>query len=277
MGFQKEYLDLILVPSGLLIMFGYHLFLLYRILRYPETTVIGYENHNRIAWVERMMQVESSDLGLALSVISSNTSAATFLCSVSIGLSSLIGAWVGSSSHNLFANSLIYGDTSESTMSIKYISILSFFLVAFTAFVQAARYFVHTTFLITMPYTDMPVKYVQMAVTRGSYYWSVGLRALYFAVTLLLWIFGPIPMFATSVIMVMLLHIVDSNSHPLHQYKKLPLGRGRGRIMKVGQEMANVVRAVGEEMAAVGEGMTAAVRGIEQNGRQEQIGYTTST
>nr|DAD22760.1 TPA_asm: hypothetical protein HUJ06_024223 [Nelumbo nucifera] len=198
MKFEKEYLDLFLVPTGLWIMFSYHLFLLYRVLRYPQTTVIGYENHNKMAWVERMMQTETRDLGSALAVISNNTTAATFLGSMCITLSSLIGTWVAGSAQNIFVSRLIFGDTSQTTMSMKYISLLSFFLVAFVSFVQSAR---------------------------GSNFWSLGLRALYFAIILLLWIFGPIPMFAASVIMVLFLHVVDTNSLPLHQYGKPPLGQ----------------------------------------------------
>ncbi|KAM0945916.1 hypothetical protein DsansV1_C09g0089261 [Dioscorea sansibarensis] len=57
MMLDRRYIDIVLVPSGLVIMFGYHLFLLYRILKLPHTTVVGYENHNKLAWVERMMQV----------------------------------------------------------------------------------------------------------------------------------------------------------------------------------------------------------------------------
>lgn len=57
MVLQKEYLDVILVPTGLFLMIGYHLFLLYRIRKFPHTTVIGYENHNKRAWVEGLMQV----------------------------------------------------------------------------------------------------------------------------------------------------------------------------------------------------------------------------
>lgn len=53
----NEYLDVLLVPIGLLLMFGYHLFLLYRYLKCPQTTTIGYENHNKRAWVARMLQV----------------------------------------------------------------------------------------------------------------------------------------------------------------------------------------------------------------------------
>jgi hypothetical protein len=54
---SKESMDLVLVPCGLAIMVGYHLLLLYRILRHPHTTTIGYENHNKLAWVQRMAQV----------------------------------------------------------------------------------------------------------------------------------------------------------------------------------------------------------------------------
>ncbi|MBA0778787.1 hypothetical protein Gotri_006603 [Gossypium trilobum] len=123
MSFEKENLDLILVPAGLLIMFAYHLFLLYRYIHRPHTTVIGFENTDKEAWVERVLQVmitpflnsinasfiivglryrrsalkiynmaDKEAISNALTVIASNTSAATFLCSVCLTLSSLIGS-----------------------------------------------------------------------------------------------------------------------------------------------------------------------------------------
>lgn len=57
MALEKEYLDLVLVPIGLLIMFAYHLFLLYRYLHHPLTTVMGYENQDKKVWVDKIMQV----------------------------------------------------------------------------------------------------------------------------------------------------------------------------------------------------------------------------
>jgi uncharacterized membrane protein len=60
---------------------------------------------------------------------------------------------------------------------------------------------------------------VQKAVIRGSTFWSIGLRAIYFATNLLMWIFGPIPMFVTSLVMVAILNILDTNSTPLHQFQ----------------------------------------------------------
>ncbi|KAK4361151.1 hypothetical protein RND71_020103 [Anisodus tanguticus] len=217
MVFQKEYLDLLLVPSGLSIMFIYHLYLLYRYLTIPHTTIMGFENNDKRAWVERIMQsTDSKNIDTALSVLGSNNNGATFLASVSLTLSSLIGAWMANSSLN---SVLIYGDTRPETMSIKFISLLIFFLMAFACFLQSSRCFIHANYLITTPDTDIPISYVELAVIRGGEFWSLGLRALYFATTLLFWFFGPIPMFATSIGMVFLLHYLDKNTRPLHDHR----------------------------------------------------------
>ncbi|XP_042038025.1 uncharacterized protein LOC121783906 [Salvia splendens] len=211
MKYRKEYLDLILVPCGLLIMFSYHLFLLYRCLKLPHTTVIGFENNDKKIWVQKFMQSENRDVKMALDVVSANISAATFLASVSLTLSALIGAWIANNS-NIFQSELIYGDTRPATMSIKYITLLICFLLAFSCFVQSSRCFIHANYLISTPDADIATEYVELAVVRGGDFWSVGLRALYFATALLLWFFGPIPMFATSLTMVAVLHYMDSDT-----------------------------------------------------------------
>ncbi|WVY92576.1 hypothetical protein V8G54_031664 [Vigna mungo] len=210
MKFHKEYLDLILVPSGLLIMFAYHLFLLYKYINQPHTTVMGFENNDKRIWAEKR------DVSTALSVIQSNTTAATFLASVSLTLSSLIGAWIGNTPNIFFHRELIYGDTSPTTITIKYICLLTCFLLAFSCFVQSTRHFVHANYLISTPDSFVPVSSVEIAVIRGSDFWSLGLRALYFALDLLLWFFGPIPMFISSLAMVLVLNYLDSNARPLH-------------------------------------------------------------
>ncbi|KAE8724247.1 hypothetical protein F3Y22_tig00010533pilonHSYRG00064 [Hibiscus syriacus] len=58
MALEEEEVDLILVPAGLIMMLGYHLFLLYRYLHRPHTTVIGFENHDKEAWVEGVLQAD---------------------------------------------------------------------------------------------------------------------------------------------------------------------------------------------------------------------------
>ncbi|KAI3434131.1 uncharacterized protein J3R85_006936 [Psidium guajava] len=184
------------------------------------------------------MQSEKKDIGTCVQVISSNISAATFLASVSLALCSLIGAWI--SNTNFFESKLVYGDTRSTTLSIKYICLLICFLLAFSCFVQSARHFVHANYLISTPSTSIPPKSVEVAVIRGGDFWSVGLRALYFAVNLLLWFFGPIPMFVCSIFKVLFLHYLDSNTMPLieHEFD------GTQVVRKVEQRVSEMATAI---------------------------------
>ncbi|KAI3755762.1 hypothetical protein L1987_55568 [Smallanthus sonchifolius] len=240
---KEEHLDLILMPLAFSIMCVYHLFLLYRYLKHPEITAIGYENNNKNAWVRKMLLIEPKDRGFALGVLSGQLSASTSLSSISLVLCSLIGTVLGNSSNNYLTGRFIFGDTSQSTSTIKYMMILSCFLLAFACFVQTTRHFVHAGFLISMPTGDVPVECIQKAVIRGSNFWAVGLRALYFATTLLLWIFGPIPMFVGTVAAVIILHFLDMNKEPMIRYGTNKSGNGSHFLKKIEQDVHSVVES----------------------------------
>lgn len=168
-----------------------------------------------------LQEGDNKNASLALSVIASNVSAATFLSSVCLTLSSIIGA-ILTSNAKILESDFIYGDTRPATISIKYTCLLVCFLLAFSCFIQSSRCFIHATYLITIPNSNISAKQVEITVIRAGDFWSFGLRSLYFALTLLLWFFGPIPMFVSSVIMVLLLHYLDTNTTPLHQHAKHP-------------------------------------------------------
>ncbi|XP_075477386.1 uncharacterized protein LOC142518485 [Primulina tabacum] len=68
---KEDYLDFVLVPTGLLIMLGFHV------------------------W-----QIEAKERGQAVAVIGASVSAATCLASISLALSSVIRTWFGSSNRN---------------------------------------------------------------------------------------------------------------------------------------------------------------------------------
>lgn len=174
-------------------------------------------------------------------MINSSITAANSLSSISLVLSSLIGTWIGSSSQNsILSKSVIYGNTMPSVASIKYISILSCFLLAFASFVQTVRNYVLGAFLVSIPNSQIPVSYVQKPFIRGSNYWAIGLRALYFASCLTLWIFGPIPMFVSSVIVVLILYHIDTTSTQPYHFQ--PPVR-QNPFQKIGEELATVTRA----------------------------------
>lgn len=144
-------------------------------------------------------------------MIYSNTVATTALASICLTLCSVIGVWISSSTNKFFPLEMVYGNTSTSIMSIKYLCLLSCFVLAFSFFVQAARHFVHSNYLLSTPgaTTEEDVEKVERAVQSGSIFWSLGLRALYFALNFMLWFFGPIPMCACSIVMVVILYCHD--------------------------------------------------------------------
>ncbi|OAY26253.1 uncharacterized protein LOC110603981 [Manihot esculenta] len=216
MYFHKEYLDLILVPGGFLIIFSYHIFLLSKHLNDSDSTFIGLENKDKKQWVQTIVGVEAA-CDRAVNVISSNTAAATYLAAISLTLCSLIGTWLGRSSANdMFQSISIYGDTSSLTIFIKDISLLGCLLVAFSCFVQAARHLVHANYLMSSLDKKNHVKKLQFAVIKGADFWLFGIRALYFALIMVIWFFGPIPMFVSSILMVIILYYHDIYTVTLH-------------------------------------------------------------
>ena len=138
------------------------------------------------------------------------------MASTAIMLGSLIAVLMTNGTlQNLGRQDLIIGNTTELGLSIKFFSILVCFLLAFLLNAQSVRYYSHANILINVPVLKnrtVAVNYVTSALNRGSYFWSLGLRAYYFSFPLFLWVFGPIPMFACCLIMVFVLYFLDMYS-----------------------------------------------------------------
>ncbi|XP_021652836.2 uncharacterized protein LOC110644404 [Hevea brasiliensis] len=216
---EKKILDYTLVPVGLAIMVAYHLWLFNRIMNHPSKTVIGVNTINRRFWVQAMMEDSAKNGVLAVQTLRNNIMASTLLASTAIMLSSVIAVLMTSGTRgDRSAWIFEYGDASELGLSIKFFSILVCFLVAFLLNVQSIRYYSHASILINVPFKKLlpdhnhhhlTAEYVARSVNRGSYFWSLGLRAFYFSFPLFLWIFGPIPMFLCCFVLVFMLYFLD--------------------------------------------------------------------
>ncbi|WCJ33063.1 hypothetical protein M5689_014447 [Euphorbia peplus] len=214
---DKRFLDYTLVPSGLVILLSYHIWLFLRIIYTPYKTVIGVNALTRGFWVRAMMEDSSKNGVLAVQTLRNNIMASTLLASMAIMLSSVIAvlmANVGKSRTPILA----YGATSDKAMMVKFSCIMVCFLVAFLFNVQSIRYYSNGSMLINVPFKKMSTdhhhyhltaEYVAKSINRGSYFWSLGLRAFYFSLPLFLWTFGPIPMFLCCLFLVFMLYFLD--------------------------------------------------------------------
>ncbi|KAH0463510.1 hypothetical protein IEQ34_008092 [Dendrobium chrysotoxum] len=197
-------LDYILVSLGLLIMSSYHLWLLLYILHRPTKTVIGINAINRRLWVQIMMEDPIKNGVLAVQTLRNNIMASTLMASTSIMLCSLIAV--------LMTN---YTDgESKGLARANCFSILLCFLVSFLLNIQSVRYYSHASILINVPpkchgERGRASEYVASMVNRGSFCWSLGLRACYFSFPLFLWVLGAIATVASSLVMIVVLYFLD--------------------------------------------------------------------
>ncbi|KAM0945890.1 hypothetical protein DsansV1_C09g0089001 [Dioscorea sansibarensis] len=207
--------DLVMVPLGLLVVGVYHAWLLRTILRCPNRTVIGLNALARKRWVRAMISEPMKNGVLAVQTIRNNIMASTVLATTAITLSSLISVFVGVTSTTK-TTTFPPNNTNTHLASIKFLSISLCFLLAFLCNVQSIRYYAHVSFLLTTPANieggggTISLAYVTRNLNHGSFFWSLGMRAFYVSFTLFLWIFGPVFMFVSCVVMCSLLYFLDT-------------------------------------------------------------------
>ncbi|KAI3454870.1 hypothetical protein Pfo_011533 [Paulownia fortunei] len=212
---EEKQLDFVLVPLGMGMLLAYHVWLLITIVRNPRRTVIGLNAESRHKWVFCLMADPLKNGVLAVQTIRNNIMASTLLATTAITLSSLISVYVSNKSSSPSLG-LVYGDKTSVMSSVKFFAILLCFLVAFLCNVQSIRYYAHVSFLATVPtYRDRKdaIEYVATNLNRGSFFWSLGLRAFYLSFPLFLWVFGPIPMFVCCSTMSFILYFLDTTTN----------------------------------------------------------------
>ncbi|CAK9312137.1 unnamed protein product [Citrullus colocynthis] len=201
---EAKYLEYLMVPLGFAVLVSYHLWLIITIYRRPKRTVIGINAESRRQWVSTMISDPAKNGVLAVQTIRNNIMASTLMATTTITIGSLISVFVSSTS---------------STGKYRYIVLC--FLVAFLCNVQSIRYYAHASFLVSLPAGEGRKDYLAAILNRGSLFWSLGLRAFYFAIPLFLWIFGPLSMFASCYLITFVLYFLDftgTSSYDPYEY-----------------------------------------------------------
>ncbi|XP_047339812.1 uncharacterized protein LOC124943337 [Impatiens glandulifera] len=212
-----EQLDYILVPLGIALFISYNFWLLFAILRYPKRTVIGLNAESRRQWVFSMMSDPLKNGVLIVQTLRNNIMASSLMATAAITLCSLISVQVSNKAGFPNLSSEIGKGYKRfvASSSVKLLSILICFLFAFICNVQSVRYYAHVSFLATLPTSKdrkESIEYVISNLSRGSYFWSLGLRAFYFSFPLFIWLFGAIPMFLSCCVISFVLYFLDTTS-----------------------------------------------------------------
>lgn len=205
--------DLLYFVASVVLLAAYHVYLRLRMRRSSTYTVQAVHNIARAAWVESVMK-SGRDI-LAVQTLRNSTMAATFLASTAVllivGVLSLSGQGdkLGSTWHALN----VFGTTDPTLWLLKLIVLLLDLCWAFFCFTLAVRKFNHAGYLLNLPRDfEHPIitpRYVAAYLNRAGRFYSLGMRAYYFTLPLLFWLFGPHLMLASSVLLVFLLYNLD--------------------------------------------------------------------
>lgn len=205
--------DLFGFLSSTLLLGGYYAFLYWRTARHdPLYTVQAVNAEARRLWVESVMR-DRRDI-LAVQTLRNSTMAATFLASTAVLL--IIGAISLSGHGNDLEHALHSLNTAAVDPALWLIKLLVLVIdlcVAFFSFTLAVRKFNHVGYLLNVPLAlEHPVitpRYVADFLNRAARYYSTGMRAYYFTIPLLFWLFGPYLMIASSLVLLFVLYRLD--------------------------------------------------------------------
>ncbi len=192
----------------------YHLYLRYRMRKNPHYTVQAVNKLARTVWVETMMASGKPDV-IPIQTLRNSTMAATFLASTSvlliIGVLSLSGQ--GDKLSGTWHALNIVGTSRTDIWLGKLLVLLVDLFVAFFSFSMSVRVFNHVGYMINVPVTlnhrSISPRHVAAHLNHAGKYYSIGMRAYYFLVPLVFWLFGQHFMLIATILLIVVLSRID--------------------------------------------------------------------
>ncbi len=206
--------DLFSFTTTIVLLSIYHLYLRHKVRKDPTYTIQAVNIIARTAWVETLMAPGKPDV-IAIQTLRNSTMAATFLASTAvlliIGVLTLSGQGdkLSSTWHALNA----YGAKHSELFLAKLIILLLDLFVAFFSFAMSIRVFNHVGYMINVPlslnHKFITPQHVALHLNSAGRYYSLGMRAYYFSVPLVFWLFGPHFMLLATFILIPVLYKLD--------------------------------------------------------------------
>ena len=211
----------------------YNLFIWHKLKHDPIYTIQGASNLARKAWVVNIMEEKNGIL--AVQTLRNSTMAATFMAStailLSVGVLSLTGQ--GENMGRTWHAVNIFGSTEQSTLALKLVVLLINLFIAFFSFSNSIRLFNHVGFMINVPCSEgnysTSFTFVAMQLNRAAHQFHLGMRAFYFMVPLIFWLFGPLLLVASTVLMILVVFLLDKTPRMHYDYIA-PQGQGSCRL-----------------------------------------------
>lgn len=212
--FQTYGIDILSFTLSAMLLASYYLFLARKLRRYPTYTIQAINNIARKAWVESIMRDKGKEV-LAVQTLRNSIMAATLPATSSVVL--IIGVLTLSAQGDKMESTWhvlnFLGVTHSDLWLTKLLIMLLDLLVAFFSFSVSIRFYNHVGFMVNVPlsyqHETLQPEHVAVHLNRAGRFYSLGMRAYYFAVPLVFWLFGPHFMLMATIALVFALYRLD--------------------------------------------------------------------
>nr|KYP56092.1 hypothetical protein KK1_002322 [Cajanus cajan] len=212
MEWRIYYMDMLLVPFGLVIILAYHLWLWHKSRTQPFTTIFGRDAHGQRFWVPAMMKDDDKKNIVAVQSLRNVIMGSTLMATTSILLSAGLGAILS----NIYIVKKPINDSNfhrEFLMvALKYTTLLTLLSFSFLCHTLSVTFLNQVNILICTPQDVQSMvtpEYLTQLLGKGTILNIVGNRLFYTALSLQLWIFGPLLPSLSSLVMVLILYKLD--------------------------------------------------------------------
>jgi uncharacterized membrane protein len=209
--FTNDFISFV-VSASLIV--AYHYFLYRKVKKDPTYTVQAVNRIARAAWVENIMHDEKNGI-LGVQTLRNATMAATFLASTSVLL--IMGVLTLSEQEQKIEATWhalnMVGSTHPVLWMVKLVLMLLDLFVAFFSFSMSIRIYNHVGFQLNVPlrmnHKMITPAHVAAHLNRAGHFYSIGMRAYYFLVPLVFWLFGPHFMLVSTLGLLVTLYRID--------------------------------------------------------------------
>lgn len=193
---------------------GYYAFLWWRSRHDSHYTIHGVNATARTLWVHDVMANRGKDV-MAVQTLRNYVMAASFMASTSVLL--ILGTLTLSGQADSLGQTWhavnIGGSGAPQAWIVKVMCLLTDFIVAFFAFAMTIRLLNHVVFMINVPdaadHPGLAPSLVARRLARAGHFYSVGTRAFFVAAPLVFWLFGPLYLLVSTVVLVVALHQLE--------------------------------------------------------------------
>ncbi|CAL5005293.1 unnamed protein product [Urochloa decumbens] len=218
MAWRDSYLDVVLIPLAVLFPVVYHLWLWRAVRRSPLSSTVGISAAARRLWVFSMMKNNEKQAILVVQSVRNVLMGSTLVATTSILFCTGVAAVLSSTyAVKKPLSDAVFGAHGEYMMALKYVAILTVFLLAFLCHSLAICTLNQASFLVNSlspspALHGLPLvtrDYVADVMERGFMLSLVGNRLFFAGAPLLLWIFGPVLPCICSMAMIPILYNMD--------------------------------------------------------------------